>query len=107
MNTTYATVVLAGGKGTRMCSELPKVLHRVAGQPLLAHVLNAIEDIPNAPAFASLQTMLTGHRPVVVVGYGAEHIAANFGERCAYALQEEQLGTGHAVLMRSEEHTSE
>ncbi|HLG78758.1 MAG TPA: bifunctional UDP-N-acetylglucosamine diphosphorylase/glucosamine-1-phosphate N-acetyltransferase GlmU [Ktedonobacteraceae bacterium] len=103
MNTTYATVVLAAGKGTRMRSELPKVLHQVAGQPLLAHVLNAIEDIPSAPAFASLQTTLSGHRPVVVVGYGAEHIAANFGERCSYALQEEQLGTGHAVLIAQAE----
>ena len=103
MNTTYATVVLAAGKGTRMRSELPKVLHQVAGLPLLAHVLNAIEAIPDAPAFASLQTTLSGHRPVVVVGYGAEHIAANFGEHCHYALQEQQLGTGHAVLMARDE----
>jgi bifunctional UDP-N-acetylglucosamine pyrophosphorylase/glucosamine-1-phosphate N-acetyltransferase len=81
-----------------MRSKLPKVLHQVAGQPLLAYVLNAIEEIPNAPAFAPLQSTLSGHRPVAVVGHGAEHIAANFGERCHYALQEEQLGTGHAVL---------
>jgi bifunctional UDP-N-acetylglucosamine pyrophosphorylase / glucosamine-1-phosphate N-acetyltransferase len=103
MNTTYATVVLAAGKGTRMRSNLPKVLHQVAGLPLLAHVLNAVEDIPNTPAFAPLQSSLSGHRPVAVVGYGAEHIAASFGERCFYALQAEQLGTGHAVLMAQEE----
>jgi bifunctional UDP-N-acetylglucosamine pyrophosphorylase / glucosamine-1-phosphate N-acetyltransferase len=86
-----------------MRSNLPKVLHQVAGLPLLAHVLNAIEDIPFASAFAPLQTTLSGHRPVVVVGYGAEHVAASFGERCHYALQDEQLGTGHAVLMAQEE----
>lgn len=103
MDTTYATVVLAAGKGTRMRSKLPKVLHQVAGLPLLAHVLNAVEAIPNAPAFAPLQSSLTGHRPVAVVGYGAEHVAASFGERCLYALQAEQLGTGHAVLMAQEE----
>ena len=99
MNTIYATVVLAAGKGTRMRSQLPKVLHQIAGLPLLAYVLNAIEDIPSAPAFAPLQSSLSGHRPVVVVGYGADHVAANFGERCHYAMQDEQLGTGHAVLM--------
>lgn len=102
MNHTYAAVVLAAGKGTRMRSDLPKVLHQVAGLPLLAHVLNAIEDIPNSPAFGPLQTSLAGHRPVAVVGYGAEQVAASFGERCFYALQAEQLGTGHAVLMAQE-----
>ena len=85
-----------------MRSNLPKVLHQVVGLPLLAHVLNAIEDIPNSPAFAPLQSLLTAHRPLAVVGYGAEHIAASFGERCLYVLQAEQLGTGHAVLMAQE-----
>lgn len=103
MNTTYVSVVLAAGKGTRMRSNLPKVLHQVAGLPLLAHVLNAIEDIPNSAAFDPLQSSLAGHRPVAVVGYGAEHVAAQFGERCHYAVQEEQLGTGHAVLMAQAE----
>lgn len=103
MNTTYATVVLAAGKGTRMRSNLPKVLHQVAGQPLLAHVLQAIDDIPSAAAFAELRATYLGHRPVAVVGYGAEHVAAQFGERCYYALQEQQLGTGHAVLMAQDE----
>lgn len=103
MNHTYATVILAAGKGTRMHSNLPKILHRVAGLPLLAHVLNAIEDIPDSPAFAPLQSSCAGHQPVVVVGYGAEHVAASFGERCLYALQAEQLGTGHAVLMAQED----
>src|SRR5579875_392299 len=102
MKTTYAAVVLAGGKGTRMRSNLPKVLHQVAGLPLLAYVLEALEDIPGTSAFAPFQSSLAGHRPVVVVGYGADQIAASFGERCGYALQAEQLGTGHAVLMAQE-----
>jgi len=95
---TYAAVVLAAGKGTRMRSTLPKVLHRVAGLPLLAHVLNAIDSISSASAFAPLQTITTGHRPIVVLGYGADQVETAFGERCLYALQQEQSGTGHAVL---------
>jgi bifunctional UDP-N-acetylglucosamine pyrophosphorylase/glucosamine-1-phosphate N-acetyltransferase len=95
---TYAAVVLAAGKGTRMRSTLPKVLHRVAGLPLLAHVLNAIDSISSASAFAPLQTTTTGHRPIVVLGYGADQVETAFGERCLYALQQEQSGTGHAVL---------
>lgn len=101
--TTYATIVLAAGKGTRMRSNLPKVLHQVVGLPLLAHVLHAVEDIPDAPAFAPLRSTLTGHRPLAVVGYGADQVAASFGERCGYVLQAEQLGTGHAVMMAQED----
>ena len=95
---TYATVVLAAGKGTRMRSMLPKMLHPLAGLPLLAHVLNAVEAIPTTPAFAELTPVLSPHRPIAVVGYRADLIEAAFGERCLYAIQEEQLGTGHAVL---------
>ena len=97
---TYATVVLAAGKGTRMRSTLPKVLHQVASRPLIAHVLNAIETIPSASAFTPLLSTTTAtHRPIAVLGYGAEQIEAALGERCLYALQEEQMGTGHAVLV--------
>ncbi len=103
MSQTYATVVLAAGKGTRMHSNLPKVLHQVAGLPLLAHVLNAVESIADTAAFAPLQSSFFAHTPIVVVGHGAEHVAANFGERCLYTLQAEQLGTGHAVLMAQAE----
>lgn len=99
---TYATVVLAAGKGTRMRSMLPKMLHPLAGLPLLAHVLNAVEAIPSAPAFAELAPTLSPHRPIAVVGYRADLIEATFGERCLYAIQDEQLGTGHAVLAARE-----
>ena len=95
---TYATVVLAAGKGTRMRSTLAKVLHPLAGVPLLAHVLNAVEAIPSSLAFAPYAKLLSSSRPIVVLGNGATQVEAVFGERCLYAIQEEQLGTGHAVL---------
>jgi bifunctional UDP-N-acetylglucosamine pyrophosphorylase / glucosamine-1-phosphate N-acetyltransferase len=95
---TYATVVLAAGKGTRMRSTLPKVLHPLAGMPLLGHVLNAVEAISSSDPLASYVATTTIHRPVVVLGYEAAHVEAVFGQRCLYTLQEEQLGTGHAVL---------
>jgi bifunctional UDP-N-acetylglucosamine pyrophosphorylase/glucosamine-1-phosphate N-acetyltransferase len=95
---TYATVVLAAGKGTRMRSTLPKVLHPLAGSPLLAHVLKAVEAIPATPSFASLAASTTTYRPIVVLGHETAQVKAAFGERCLYALQSEQLGTGDAVL---------
>jgi len=95
---TYATVVLAAGKGTRMRSTLAKVLHPLAGVPLLAHVLNAVEAIPSSLAFAPYAKLPSSSRPIVVLGNGATQVEAVFGERCLYAIQEEQLGTGHAVL---------
>ncbi|EFH85592.1 bifunctional UDP-N-acetylglucosamine diphosphorylase/glucosamine-1-phosphate N-acetyltransferase GlmU [Ktedonobacter racemifer] len=99
---TYATVVLAAGKGTRMRSRLHKVLHRLAGSPLLDHVLKAVEAIPSTSVFAPFHDTVSTHRPVVVLGHDAEEVEAAFGERCHYALQEEQLGTGHAVLAAKE-----
>jgi bifunctional UDP-N-acetylglucosamine pyrophosphorylase/glucosamine-1-phosphate N-acetyltransferase len=95
---TYVPVVLAAGLGTRMRSTLPKVLHPLVGLPLLAHVLNALDGISSAPAFESLRLKTRSHRPVVVVGYAAEQVEQAFGERCTYARQGEQLGTGHAAL---------
>ncbi|MBV9617069.1 MAG: bifunctional UDP-N-acetylglucosamine diphosphorylase/glucosamine-1-phosphate N-acetyltransferase GlmU [Ktedonobacteraceae bacterium] len=95
---TYATVVLAAGKGTRMRSKLPKVLHSLAGMPLLGHVLKAIEGIPSTPSLASLEVPVSTHRPVVVLGHEASAVEAAFDARCLYAFQQEQLGTGHAVL---------
>jgi len=79
-----AAVVLAAGKGTRMKTELPKVLHKLAGRPMIAHVLANL-----AP--------LACERIVVVIGPGMEGIAAAVAPH-ATALQAEPLGTGHAVL---------
>src|SRR2546421_489021 len=95
---TYATVVLAAGKGTRMRSTLPKVLHPLAGMPLLGHVLNAVEAIPSSDPLVSYVATTTIHRPVVVLGYEAVQVEAVFGQRCLFSLPEEQIGTGHAVL---------
>jgi bifunctional UDP-N-acetylglucosamine pyrophosphorylase / glucosamine-1-phosphate N-acetyltransferase len=93
---TYATVVLAAGKGTRMRSTLPKMLHPLAGLPLLGHVLKSIEAIPSTVAFDDI---MSPHRPIVVLGHESEQVAAAFGDRCLYVIQPEQLGTGHALLM--------
>jgi UDP-N-acetylglucosamine diphosphorylase/glucosamine-1-phosphate N-acetyltransferase len=95
---TYATVILAAGKGTRMRSTLSKLLHPLAGQPLLTHVLNSVAEIPSTSAFTPYHDTISTSRPIVVLGHGAEQILAAFGERCQYAMQHEQLGTGHAVL---------
>src|SRR6185503_16599818 len=80
-------IVLAAGQGKRMRSELPKVLHPLAGRPLLAHVLDAARA-------------LEPRRIFVVHGHGAERVQAAFSglARVEWVLQAEQLGTGHAVL---------
>ncbi len=80
-------VVLAAGKGTRMRSALPKVLHPAAGLPLIDHVLRAA-------------SALTPSTTIVVVGHGAERLAAYLGHKTdiVQVVQEPQLGTGHALL---------
>ncbi|MDE2404220.1 MAG: bifunctional UDP-N-acetylglucosamine diphosphorylase/glucosamine-1-phosphate N-acetyltransferase GlmU [Sphingomonadales bacterium] len=79
-----AVVVLAAGKGTRMKSDLHKVLHPIAGRPMIEHLLASAAEL--APA-----------RQVVVAGHGREQLEAALGDRAAIAVQEPQLGTGHAV----------
>src|ERR1700682_1765335 len=78
-------IVLAAGQGKRMRSELPKVLHPIAGRPLLAHVLDAARA-------------LGPRKTVVVHAHGAEKVRAAFADAgVEWVLQSEQLGTGHAV----------
>lgn len=80
-------IVLAAGMGTRMNSDLPKVLHKVASSPLLHHALNAGRSLEPA-------------RMVVVTGHGAEAVAKAaraYDEACETVVQEPQLGTAHAV----------
>lgn len=84
-----AAIILAAGKGTRMKSELPKVLHPLAGKPMLVRVLNALDEA----GFAC---------PVAVVGYGADRIRADVGDRCRFAVQESQAGTGDAARVGME-----
>ena len=81
-------VILAAGKGSRMKSALPKVLHPIGGKPMVEHVLAAAH-------------MAGATRKVVVVGFGAESVKTTLGTKAQYALQTEQLGTGHAVMQAS------
>lgn len=79
-------VILAAGLGKRMRSALPKVLHPIAGKPLLAHVLDAAN-------------LIGAERRVVVFGHGGEQVqAALSGHDCRWVEQAEQRGTGHAVI---------
>jgi bifunctional N-acetylglucosamine-1-phosphate-uridyltransferase/glucosamine-1-phosphate-acetyltransferase GlmU-like protein len=85
MNNVVA-LVLAAGKGTRMYSDLAKVLHPIDGRPMLSYTLAALESL-------KLDRML------VVVGHQADRIKKVFAEyHVEWVLQAEQLGTGHAVL---------
>jgi UDP-N-acetylglucosamine diphosphorylase/glucosamine-1-phosphate N-acetyltransferase len=87
-----AVVILAAGKGTRMKSDLPKVLHPLAGRPLLAHVLD-------------LAQCLDAGRIVAVVGHQADLVQETFAQfpNLRFARQQPQLGTGHAVLCAAPE----
>jgi bifunctional UDP-N-acetylglucosamine pyrophosphorylase/glucosamine-1-phosphate N-acetyltransferase len=80
-----AGIVLAAGKGTRMKSDLPKALTPLLGLPLTSHVLRALQEAGVDPL-------------IVVVGHGAEQVQHALGEGYLYALQREQLGTGHATM---------
>jgi bifunctional UDP-N-acetylglucosamine pyrophosphorylase/glucosamine-1-phosphate N-acetyltransferase len=82
MKTT--AVLMAAGLGTRMKSTIPKVLHTLLGRPLISYAIQAV-------------TQATGSRPVVIVGHEAERVRQVIGDTAQTALQEPQLGTGHAV----------
>jgi bifunctional UDP-N-acetylglucosamine pyrophosphorylase/glucosamine-1-phosphate N-acetyltransferase len=86
-----AAVILAAGEGTRMKSDLAKVLHEINGYPMIVHVLNALSEV--SPS-----------RTVVVVGHQAEAVMERLSgdrihhEGLMFAIQSERLGTGHAVM---------
>ncbi len=84
MSNRYA-VILAAGQGTRMKSKLYKVLHPVCGKPMVQHVVDQVRKL-------TIQEMVT------VIGHGAELVKGQLGEESHYALQEQQLGTAHAVM---------
>jgi bifunctional UDP-N-acetylglucosamine pyrophosphorylase/glucosamine-1-phosphate N-acetyltransferase len=87
---TFSVVVLAAGQGTRMRSDTHKVLHPIAGKPMLMHLLDTVD-------------LLGAERRVIVVGKGREQIEkALDGNGVRTALQAEQKGTGHAVQMAEE-----
>jgi bifunctional UDP-N-acetylglucosamine pyrophosphorylase/glucosamine-1-phosphate N-acetyltransferase len=78
-------VILAAGQGSRMKSSLPKVLHKLAGKPMVQHVIDQAKQLANSSIH-------------VVVGHGADQVeAALANEECGFYLQAEQKGTGHAV----------
>jgi bifunctional UDP-N-acetylglucosamine pyrophosphorylase/glucosamine-1-phosphate N-acetyltransferase len=77
-------VILAAGMGTRMKSEIPKVLHPLLGKPMVEYIFQAVKELVSDPA-------------VVVVGNKAKMVEETLGDQARYALQEPQLGTAHAV----------
>lgn len=83
-NTSLAIIVLAAGKGTRMKSDLHKVLHPIAGRPMLMHLIASAAEL--APA-----------RQVVVAGHGRDQLEKALGDAATIAVQDPQLGTAHAV----------
>lgn len=78
-------VVLAAGKGTRMKSDLHKVLHPIGGRAMAEHLVIALQEARITDTY-------------LVIGHGADAVKQYFGDQVQYCLQEEQLGTGHAVL---------
>ncbi|MDO4178037.1 MAG: bifunctional UDP-N-acetylglucosamine diphosphorylase/glucosamine-1-phosphate N-acetyltransferase GlmU [Phascolarctobacterium sp.] len=86
---SLVAIILAAGKGTRMRSKLPKVLHKVGGKAMLQHVIDA-------------STAAGANEKVVIIGHGAELVEEMVAGQAKTALQAEQLGTGHAVLQTKE-----
>ncbi|BCA84695.1 bifunctional protein GlmU [Enterococcus saigonensis] len=82
-------IILAAGKGTRMKSKLYKVLHPVCGKPMVEHIINRVEETQPKEI-------------ITIVGHGAEMVKEQLGNRSEYALQAEQLGTGHAVMQAAQ-----
>ena len=80
-----SAIIMAAGKGTRMHSELPKVMHPVCQKPMLGHILDNLKKIQV-------------DKIVTVVGFGHEQVEAAMRGQCEFVLQSPQLGTGHAVM---------
>ena len=80
-----SAIIMAAGKGTRMHSELPKVMHPVCQKPMLGHILDNLKKIQV-------------DKIVTVVGFGHEQVEAAMSGQCEFVLQSPQLGTGHAVM---------
>lgn len=84
LNGQLAVVILTAGRGSRMRSSLPKILHPIAGLPMIEHIVRAVESLQ------PLQTLM-------VTGPTSEALHSEYGERVRFAWQAEPLGTGHAV----------
>jgi len=84
----FYAIVLAAGLGTRMKSKIPKVLHRLCGKPMISYTVKALEECGMSPG-----------KTIIVVGHRSEMVMEELGSAFLYAHQEQQLGTGHAVMM--------
>ena len=82
-------VILAAGEGKRMKSKSSKVIHKISGKPMLEWVYNAAKEAGITET-------------IVVVGHRADQVKECLGARAEYAVQERQLGTGHAVMQAKE-----
>jgi len=85
MNDNLEVIILAAGLGTRMKSKTIKILHRAAGRPIIDYVLDLAAELSSNP-------------PVMVIGHQRDEVQKAVNARARFAVQEEQLGTGHAVL---------
>ena len=85
MNENLEVIILAAGLGTRMKSSTIKILHRAAGRPIIDYVLDLASELSSQP-------------PVMVIGHQREQVQQAVDSRARFAIQEQQLGTGHAVL---------
>ncbi|MCA9942134.1 MAG: NTP transferase domain-containing protein, partial [Anaerolineales bacterium] len=83
---TLAIVILAAGQGSRMLSKKQKILHEVGGKPMVQHLFDTAVSLTPIP-------------PVLIIGQGGDGVRQLFGSRAQYAVQSEQLGTGHATQM--------
>ncbi|MBM6689717.1 bifunctional UDP-N-acetylglucosamine diphosphorylase/glucosamine-1-phosphate N-acetyltransferase GlmU [Fusobacterium mortiferum] len=83
------TLILAAGKGTRMKSDMPKVIHKVNGVPMITKIIDTLSG-------------LNPEENILILGHKREEVLKVVGENCDYVLQTEQLGTGHAVIQAKE-----
>lgn len=83
------TLILAAGKGTRMKSDTPKVIHKVNGIPMITKIIDTLSG-------------LNPEENILILGHKKEEVLKVVGENCDYVLQTEQLGTGHAVIQAKE-----
>ena len=83
------TLILAAGKGTRMKSDMPKVIHKVNGIPMITKIIDTLSG-------------LNPEESILILGHKKEEVLKVVGENCDYVLQTEQLGTGHAVIQAKE-----
>lgn len=81
---TFTAIIMAAGQGTRMYSKQPKVMHPLMGRPMIAYALETVREV-------------TDNRPVLIIGYQADEVRKFVGDRARFVVQEQQLGTGHAV----------